>query len=141
MELITKALQMTNTAAAQASAMMNNPLAVSAHLFRPIPFASRTAVRMLTPHLLRTGRYWEETGRLWAHQSFSTAPASTFSWKQLGWGKAVLLDLRRKETLNAIVINSGALIPSPATQLSYCGTCASHIWDQSVLLLVLPAPC
>lgn len=57
---------MTNTAAAPASAMMNNPLAVSAHLFRPIPSASSTAVRLLTPHLPRTGRHWEGTGRLWA---------------------------------------------------------------------------
>lgn len=73
MELITKALEKTNTAAAQASAVMNNPLAVSAHLFCSIPFASRIAVHLLTPHIQRTGRHWKETGGIGRRrQLFST---------------------------------------------------------------------
>lgn len=120
-----------------------SPCRVSAHLFCQIPFTRRTAVRLPTPRVLKTGRHWKVTGRTGCgYQWFSTVPDSTFSWKQLGWGRTVLLDLRQKEAMNAIVINSRALITSLATQLSYCGICASFIWDQSILQLrFLPAPC
>lgn len=60
MELITKALQMTNTAAAQASAMMNNPLAE----FQLIYFAkSRLQEELLCVCWHCTCWKWEDTGR------------------------------------------------------------------------------
>lgn len=145
MELITKALQMTNTAAAPASAMMNNPLAE----FQLIYFAqSHLQAELLCICWHHTCRELEGTGRrleelaVGASYFLQLHRNGTFPWKQLGWGKAVLLGLRQKETLNATVINSEALITSLATQLSYCGICASSSWDQSILqLLLLPAPC
>lgn len=145
MELITKALQMTNTAAAPASAMMNNPLAE----FQLICFAqSHLQAELLCICWHHTRRELEGTGRrleelaVGASYFLQLHRNGTFPWKQLGWGKAVLLGLRQKETLNATVINSEALITSLATQLSYCGICASSSWDQSILqLLLLPAPC
>lgn len=103
MELITKALQKTNTAAAQAFAVMNNPLAVSAHLFCPIPFGSRTAVHLLTPHMQRTGRHWKETGGTDCRcQLFTVTQKPYLPLEAVRMGKSCAL--RQKETLNATVV-------------------------------------
>lgn len=85
MELITKALQMTNTAAAQASAMMNNPLAE----FQLIYFAkSRSQEELLCICWHCTRWKLEDTGR-WLEElavdasdflQFPIAPSPGSSW-------------------------------------------------------------